>query len=67
MDETRVIPVMQRCNPAHVACSRYHVETVNGYIEERQRQEIAVENQTEAEDLGPLVTFKTWLMGSRTR
>lgn len=65
----------QRCHPRHRQCSWHHANLVGGYVEERQRQAL----KAEAESLGyatelaeyleahPLITFKHWLIGSRTQ
>lgn len=63
---------MERCQPKHRQCSQFHATLVMDYVEERQRQEMALEEEsngyaTEAAMLAednPLITFKRWLVDS---
>lgn len=58
--------LIQSCNGRHKQCSRHHADLVQGYREERYRQEISLENEHyhDSEDQ-VLITFKDWLRGSR--
>lgn len=65
----------QRCQPKHRQCSWHHSQLVGGYLDERQRQTLKAEAESNgyATELAtyleahPLITFKHWLIGSRTR
>lgn len=73
-----MISELERCKPYHRQCSRFHASLVQDYVQERQRQEMDLEERSMgyaaeaailAED-NPLITFKDWLVQSakvRTR
>ncbi|QXO13746.1 hypothetical protein SEA_DUMPTRUCK_94 [Gordonia phage DumpTruck] len=63
--------LVHSCNGRHRQCSRHHADLVQGYREERYRQEISLEQgeamqfrDHDSEGL-TLITFKDWLRGSR--
>lgn len=57
------------CSPRHKSCSPAHAALIRGYIEERQRQELALEEQIDGpgerqlwkENGGKLIGFYDWL------
>ena len=64
-----------RCTPSHRSCSAYHASLVDGYREERYRQEMVreaecMDYETEIAEYNrthDMITFKKWLIGSRYR
>ncbi|WGH22071.1 hypothetical protein [Gordonia phage MerCougar] len=70
-----MIPRHLRCNPDHMQCSADHARLVSEYRQERYRQEIERENECSdhVEEMREwavrhnMITFKSWLVGSRGR
>lgn len=63
------LDVHSRCTKSHVQCSRYHADLVQGYREERYRQEMELEGQgyktKDDAERAALITFRQWLEGSK--